>query len=226
MSPYIFVIAMEYLQRELVLLLQQRDFKFHPRCNKLGVVHICFADDLLMFCNEEVTSIQMLQGAFHRFSAASGLEANKDKSSIYMSGVAPSLKQEILQVLWYKEGELPFKYLGVPLSSKKLTIAQCFPLVEKITERIGCWSAKLLSYAGRTHLIKSVIFGIQTYWAQIFVLPKRILKLIDSVCRTYLWTGSVSNSRKALVSWAKMCLQKLQGDITYLAYSTGTKLQY
>lgn len=97
------------------------------------------------------------------------------------------------------------------MSSKKLTISQCLPLVEKITERIRCWSAKCLSYDGRIKLIKSVIFGMQTYWAQIFVLPKRMLKMIEALCRTYLWTSSVVRSRKALVSWEKLCLPKAAG---------------
>lgn len=42
------------------------------------------------------------------------------------------------------------------------------------TKRVRCWIAKLLSYVGIIQLIKSVIFGVQTYWAQIFVLPERI----------------------------------------------------
>ncbi|XP_059306207.1 uncharacterized protein LOC132057598 [Lycium ferocissimum] len=172
MSPYFFVIAIEYLQRELNIVAIDKQFKFHPRCKKLGVMHICFADDLLILCKADVYSIKLLQEAFHRFSLASGLQANTDKSSIYMFGVNDSLKLEILNTLGFCEGHLPFKYLGVPLSSKKLTIAECLPLVEKITDRIKCWSAKLLSYAGRLQLIKSVVFGIQNYWAQIFLLPK------------------------------------------------------
>lgn len=50
-----------------------------------------------------------------------------------MTGVKPRVTQEILGQLGYQEGELPFKYLGVPLSSKKLFVAQCLPIVEKIS---------------------------------------------------------------------------------------------
>ncbi|XP_060183587.1 uncharacterized protein LOC132613540 [Lycium barbarum] len=138
MSPYLFVIAMEYLQRELNVLADNKQFQFHPRCKKLKVMHICFANDLLMFCKAELNSIKLLQEAFLRFSVVSGLQANTEKSSIYMSGVNDQLKQEILTHLGYCEGTLPFKYLGVPLSSKKLTMAECMPLVEKITDRVKC----------------------------------------------------------------------------------------
>lgn len=50
-----------------------------------------------------------------------------------MTGVKLRVTQEILGQLGYQEGELPFKYLGVPLSSKKLFLAQCLPIVEKIS---------------------------------------------------------------------------------------------
>ncbi|XP_060179901.1 uncharacterized protein LOC132609768 [Lycium barbarum] len=166
---------------------------------------------LLMFCKAEIQSIKLLQKAFLKFSAASRLQANIDKSSIYMTGVKEPFKQQLLQTLSFCEGSLPFKYLGVPLSSKKLTIAQCLPFVGKITEKMKCWYARLLSYASRLQLIKSVIFGVQIYWAQIFILPKRIMKMIDSICRPFLWTGSTEISKKALVSWAKICLPKAAG---------------
>ncbi|KAM3301327.1 hypothetical protein P3S67_015829 [Capsicum chacoense] len=61
MSPYLFVIAMEYLHRELQLVQQHKDFKHHPRCKRLGVVHISYANDLLMFCKEELKSVRLLQ---------------------------------------------------------------------------------------------------------------------------------------------------------------------
>nr|XP_009770787.1 PREDICTED: uncharacterized protein LOC104221414 [Nicotiana sylvestris] len=132
-------------------------------------------------------------------------QANKDKSSIYMAGVDADEKQAILNTLGFEEGTLPFRYLGVPLSSKKLTLQQCWPLIEKITDRVRCWSARLLSYSGRLQLIKSVLFDIQTYWAQIFLLPKKVMKMIDAVCRTFLWTGEATITKKALIAWEQIC---------------------
>lgn len=48
-SPYLYVIALEYLRRELALATSHPNFQFHPRCKKLGLVHIFFVDDLLIF---------------------------------------------------------------------------------------------------------------------------------------------------------------------------------
>lgn len=111
------------------------------------------------------------------------------------------------------EGKLPFKYLGVPLSSQRISSMQCQPLVKNIVSRISCWATKLLSYAGRVQLIKSVLFGVQTYWSQIFVLPQKCLNLIQQACRVFLWTGKAEISKRALVAWEKIELPYYAGGL-------------
>ncbi|XP_049406273.1 uncharacterized protein LOC125869919 [Solanum stenotomum] len=95
----------------------------------------------------DIISIILLQKTFQNFSDVSGLQANTTKSSIYIAGVTHDVKTDILTQLGFDEGHLPFKYLGVPLSTKKLTIQQCMPLVEKITVKlthsIGSWDQEL-----------------------------------------------------------------------------------
>lgn len=72
-----------------------------------------------MFFKVEVSSVHMIKQVFDKFSCALELQANCDKSSVYFSGVNPQVKQDILNLLGFNEGTLPFKYLGVPLLSKK-----------------------------------------------------------------------------------------------------------
>lgn len=212
-SPYLFVICMEYLHRSLLSLHQNRSFHFHPRCKRLNLIEICFADDLLLFTRGDTTSVQQLLRILDMFALTSGLKANPMKSNIYFGGVTGAVKEEILRMSGMSEGKLPFKYLGVPLSSQKLSAMQCQPLVNNILHRINGWAAKLLSYAGRLQLIKSVLFGIQTYWSQIFVLPQKVLKLVQQACRTFLWTGKAVLSKRALVAWEKIELPYCAGGL-------------
>ncbi|XP_019230599.1 PREDICTED: uncharacterized protein LOC109219221 [Nicotiana attenuata] len=125
---------MEYLNRSLKQLKSNPDFNYHPKCAKLGIVHICFADDLLMCCRADKVSIELMMKQFEKFSTASGLQANMEKSSFYVAGISNQHKQEILEKLQFTIGEISFKYLGVPLSLKKLTISQCMPLVDRMQE--------------------------------------------------------------------------------------------
>ena len=47
MSPFLFTIAMEYFSRLLKGRKDEKNFKYHPKCSKLDITHLCFADDLL-----------------------------------------------------------------------------------------------------------------------------------------------------------------------------------
>jgi len=88
---------------------------------------------------------------------------------------------------------------------------RCQPLVKKIISRIENWSSKLLSYAERLQLIKLVLFGVQTYWSQVFALSQKVLKLIQTVCRVFLWTGKSGTLKRALIAWEHICLPKSAG---------------
>lgn len=57
MSPFLFVLTMEYFSRMLKRLNDQPDFNYHPICSKLHLVQLRFGDDLLLFCRGDVISI-------------------------------------------------------------------------------------------------------------------------------------------------------------------------
>jgi len=158
-----------------------------------------------------IESVTQMFEAFNMFFVASGLKANQAKSSIYFGGCSLKYSRDNLTKFSLTKGELPFKYLGVPLSAKKLTVMQSQPLVKKIVSRIENWSSKLSSYARRLQLIKSVLFDVQTYWSQVFVLPQKVLKLIQTVCRVFLWIGKSGISKRALIAWEHICLPKSAG---------------
>ncbi|XP_056689993.1 uncharacterized protein [Spinacia oleracea] len=141
-SPYLFAIGMEYLSRCLGSVAGDKQFKYHPRCKKLNITHMMFADDLLMFARADMPSVTALFGAFTKFSLASGLLANFHKSEVYTAGVSDSLSDQIAEQIGIPKGSFPFKYFGVPLTTRKLKFADCKPLIEKIVARVRSWSAK------------------------------------------------------------------------------------
>lgn len=213
MSPFLFTIVMEYLSRALYELRKDSNFSFHPGCKRLGITHLSFADDLLLFAKGDFLSVCSMFKLITQFTEASGLKANLNKSSVYFGGVPNEIKQLILDQLGFAPGELPFKYLGIPLSTRKMSLIQWQPLVDKITAKITSWTARKLSYAGRVQLVQTITFGIQAYWAQIFLIPAKILKMLDATCRSYIWTGNASITKKAYVAWDKMCIPKSAGGL-------------
>ncbi|XP_050909861.1 uncharacterized protein LOC127123701 [Lathyrus oleraceus] len=109
-------------------------------------------------------SMEMVMHAFDEFSKATGLTVNPSKCEVFFGNIENKEKQEIQETTNFIEGNLHFKYLGIPLTSRKLTINYYMPMIEKIVARINHWSSRLLSFAGRTQFIKSVLFALINYW--------------------------------------------------------------
>ncbi|KAL2932526.1 LINE-1 retrotransposable element ORF2 protein [Bienertia sinuspersici] len=215
LSPLLFVICMEYLSRVLKHMTKDKQFKHHPRCRGLGLTHLCFADDLILCSKGDRYSIQRLLDAFHHFSMVSGLEANNGKTEVYSCGMAEEEINSIIDMSGFKKGRLPFKYLGVPICSRRISVGQCEQLVEKITARIRSWGSRHLSFAGRSLLINTVLLSLHQYWAQVFVIPQMVLKEVEKICRAYLWSGVWSSNSPGYIAWEKVCRERKAGGLGF-----------
>ncbi|KAK4383992.1 hypothetical protein Sango_3101400 [Sesamum angolense] len=134
-----------------------REFQYHWRCKDLNLFQLSFADDLLLFCKADVRSVSLFGRGLDTFATLSGLHTNPQKSQLIISKAASGLRDCLLATLGFQEGHLPVRYLGLPLISARLSVADCQPLLQKIDSRIkGCEGVQL-SFAGRVQLIKSVL---------------------------------------------------------------------
>ncbi|XP_074296366.1 uncharacterized protein LOC141626478 [Silene latifolia] len=138
LSPLLFTLCLEYFTRILAVVTLRHDFHFHPMCRALGLCHLAFADDLLLFCRGDASSVKVLMRALHTFSIASGLTVNKSKSDIFMNGLTDTDKAYILQLSGFKkEYQL---YLGRAIAGLKnkgdlvctIAISGIFPVLANI----------------------------------------------------------------------------------------------
>ncbi|GJR13130.1 RNA-directed DNA polymerase, eukaryota, reverse transcriptase zinc-binding domain protein [Tanacetum coccineum] len=72
-------------------------------------------------------------------------------------------RQELLDILPFKCGRLPVRYLGVPILDKRLGVKDYKVLIDKVESKIKCLRNKTLSYAGRIQLLASVLSSMQNY---------------------------------------------------------------
>jgi hypothetical protein len=176
MSPYLFVLVMEVLSGLMGNLVQNNDFKLHWHCERMHLTDLCFADDLMTFCRVKVGTVSVIKSFLDQFQKLSRLMPNQNK-------------ELLLDVLDYKEGKLPVKYLGIALITSKLISSYCVILVDCIMAKARSCMHCSISYAGRLQLIKSILFFIQVYWSSLFILPKLVLQKIISLPRSFLWKG-------------------------------------
>ncbi|KAL0444885.1 UNVERIFIED_CONTAM: hypothetical protein Slati_2211200 [Sesamum latifolium] len=123
-----------------------------------------------------------------------------------------TLRDTLLPILGYQEGQLPLRYLGLPLLASRLSIADCTPILQKIDDRIKGWEGIMLSFAGRVQLIKSVLSSLQVYWAMAFILPKTVIREIEKRLRSFLWKGC-AGAGHAKVSWQQVCRPVSEGGL-------------
>lgn len=115
-SPILFVLVMEYLHGCLAKLQEKPDYKFCPMCVRLKITNICFEDDLLLFARGDIISKNLMMLVFNQFSAYTRFKANPNKCKEYFGGTNNLARARILRTTGFEEGNLPFKYVGVPLT--------------------------------------------------------------------------------------------------------------
>lgn len=212
LSPYLFVLAMEVFSKLLSSRFASGYISFHPKTADLEISHLMFADDVMVFFDGSSSSLHGIYETLEDFAGWSGLNMNRDKTVLFQAGLSQR-EIDVSAVYGFPTGTLPVRYLGLPLMSRKLKINEYSPLLEKIISKFNGWAVKSLSFAGRSQLIASVIYGSVNFWMSTFMLPKGCIRKIDSLCSRFLWSGSIDTHSKAKVAWSTVCLPKKEGGL-------------
>ena len=99
-----------------------------------------------------------------KFYELAGFWLNVSKSELFVVGLSVDQQTELSELIGFRRGVLPVRYLGLPLVTRKLSEKDCVVLIEKIRAKLGQWSKRLLSYAGRLQLIRVVLFNMVNFW--------------------------------------------------------------
>ena len=213
-SACLFVLIIEALSR----LIKQRislnqEFVYHWRCSKTNLSHLCFVDDIMLFCGNSKESAKLLSKAIYDFASWSGLRPNHTKSYIYIAGSDEDFKRTVCSEFNFQLGDLPVRYLGLPLITSKFTASDCKPLTDAMLGRIRSWTARPLSFAGRLQLIKSVCSNIHTFWTCHMLLPMKIINKIEQMLRDFLWKGHADKKGGSKVAWKKISCPFSEGGL-------------
>ncbi|XP_074293243.1 uncharacterized protein LOC141620213 [Silene latifolia] len=185
LSPYLFVLSMEILSRYLRKICLQQNVSFHPKCTKLGLTHLIFADDLMIFTRGDVPSVTAVLNTLNDFSKWSGLSANTDKTDIYFGGVPDTITHQI----------------------------SCILVFLRIQTHLHHWTTNFFSYAGRAQLLNSVIFGLTNFWCATALLPKNVVKLINKLCKNFFWNQEDGHRKLVFKSWSDICSPWNEGGV-------------
>lgn len=105
-----------------------------------------------------------------------------------------------MEIVPFKVGKLPVRYLGVPLITRRIGVKDCKCLIDKVRNKVINWKNKCLSYAGRLQLVASILESIHVYWANVFLLPQNVIHDINRLLKGFLWNQGEKADGKAKIA--------------------------
>lgn len=188
-------------------------FGFHPKCERVQLIHLSFADDILVFTDGTEESLNGVLTMMDQFASMLGLQINATKSTIFAAGPNSLLLNHAASAKCIQVDQLPIRYLGMPLTSKIWSKTDYEPLIDQLRKKFLSWTHGDLSFAGRLQLIKTAVTSTVNFWSSAFLLPKGCLDTIESMCSAFLWSGSPTVTHKAKVAWKDVCSSKEEGGL-------------
>jgi hypothetical protein len=115
------------------------------------------------------------------FGHASGLHTNFAKCS-----VSPISCSEEVAAAVVMECQLAVKYIGTPLSIRRLPGEAFQPVVDQIADKLPKWKAAMMPRAGRLTLIRAVLAAIPFHQLMVLSVNKKALKQVVKILRNFL----------------------------------------
>ncbi|XP_019173613.1 PREDICTED: uncharacterized protein LOC109169222 [Ipomoea nil] len=167
------------------------------------------------FLERMLIEASVIKQCLVRYDKLSGQVVNYNKSNICFSrNTHEEDRTQVASCLEVEQATNFEKYLGLP-SFVGRNKRDVFSYVEeKISQRIGSWSKKLLSQAGKEVLLKSVAQSMPTFSMSVFLLPETICQSIERTMNKFWW----ENGRERGIhwkAWDRLCFPKKFGGLGF-----------
>ncbi|XP_074314657.1 uncharacterized protein LOC141649888 [Silene latifolia] len=213
LSPYLFIICMEVLSRQLAMAERMKNFtgikisRYAPTLS-----HLFFADDALLCCKATPNSFEVLRDLLKNFEVVSGQMINLDKSYIKFGPNSPSDYQTHMRSILKMPMVSYFgDYLGVPIDIPRKKSEPFLPLIDKFTTRIASWSALHLSQSSKLVIISSILMASLNHILSCVPIPHGVCRKIDALIAAFWWRSD----------WNKNSIHWLRRDILHAPKSYG-----
>ncbi|XP_074300998.1 uncharacterized protein LOC141632342 [Silene latifolia] len=200
LSPLLFTLCLEYLSRVLMIVQKHKNFRHHPLCKRINLTHLCFADDLIMFCKGERGSIELLLQAFKYFSKASGLVMNSVyiKSAHWMDYEPHSGASWA----WRKICQVKNKLKPLILTGEPYTIQKGYDFMKPLTVKVAwcCYSHK-------------IVYTVVDHMEDSFATKKKVIGVILASLMYHLWQHRNTCRIDQVVLKPMVLVQRLKQDV-------------
>lgn len=215
-SPLLFNLVADALSEMLTLAKEAGHLEgVVPNLVPGGLTHLQYADDMILFLQNTEENILTVKFLLYCFEAMSGMKINYQKSEVFVIGVDDAEAQRIAEKFNCERGKFPMKYLGIPISSVRLTVADFAASPDKLEKRLATWKCGHLSYGGKAILVNSSLTSIPMYTMGVYLLPETTHQMMDSIRVRFFWEGLENKRKYHMVKWEALCRPKEFGGLGF-----------
>lgn len=179
-----------------------------PHLVEGGITHLQYADDTVLFIQHTQQNIVNLKFLLFCFEEVSGMKINYNKSEVFTIGINEVDSVNIAVAFNCKLGQFPMKYLGLPISFKRLSKEELSISAGKVDKRLKTWKCYQLSHGGRSILINSSLSSIPMYSMGFYWLHEGTHKRLDSSRGRFFWEGVGNKKKYHMVKWEALAAPK------------------
>ena len=216
LSPLLFILAIDPLhwllqvatERGLLSKLNFRAARFRASM---------YAAAAVIFLKPTPTDAANIKELLLNFGEVTGLHTNLQKTSVTPIGCTNIDIEPILANLPVARASFLLKYLGLPLTPRRLCKLDFQPLIDKAAGKLSTWNGRNLTQDGRACLTKSVLSSQLVYLMTALKPPKEVLLELDKIRKRFLWAGdNAISGGKCKINWTKTTLLKECGGLGIL----------
>lgn len=190
--PLLFILAIDPLQCLLQIAIERELLsKLNGRTARIRAS--MYADDAVIFLKPTPLDVDKLKRILLNFGEVTGLQTNLQKTSVTPISCDNIHLGTALANLLLNRAAFPIKYLGLPLTPRRLRKIDFQPLFDKAAGKLSTWNDRNLTQAGRASLVKSVLSLQSVYLLTVIKPTKEVLLDLDKICRRFLWAGDKSH---------------------------------
>ncbi|WVZ63267.1 hypothetical protein U9M48_012909 [Paspalum notatum var. saurae] len=189
LSPILFNIVADMLA---ILISRAKISGVVPHLVDGGLTILQYADDTIIFMDNDLEQARNMKLLLCAFEQVLGLKINFHKSEIVCFGAVPQNLTKYMQLFGCNSGDLPMRYLGVPIHYRRLSNTDWRKVEECFEKR---------PVAGK---------------ASNFQLVGGVLKKLDYFQSRFFWQCDNGNRKYRLAKWDILCQAKDQGRLGIL----------
>ncbi|KAL3676811.1 hypothetical protein R1sor_026759 [Riccia sorocarpa] len=212
LAPLLFALSTQPVMGILAQKQVERKLTGLTLCGNRQALHNLFADDTGVMLKADPENFSELQNAISLYEEISGAKLNMVKSTIIP--IAMTTTPEWLQGFGCyiaRDGEV-IRYLGHSIGRNVKETQKCDYILGKLQRRLGSWTYRMLSFAGRMIVMKHILKAMPNLFFTCLTLNQKALDRLEAVSRKFLWGLNASGGNKIpLIAWNELGKAKNDG---------------